>query len=350
MKHKLLLLVLSLLLISKNGLAFDFEKDGIYYNHDLSTMTASVTYGDSKYSGDVIIPPSVTIATKTLDVTSIGDSAFLDCTSLTSINIPNSVTSIGEKAFYYCLSLASIDIPNSVTCIGGYAFGLCPFQSLTIPNSVTSIGDGAFYGCHSLTSVIIPNSVTSIGSIAFADCSLTSIIIPNSVTSIGSGDFLHCPLTSITIPNNVTSINFYDCTSLTSIYSNIIDPQPSQATFSSTVYANATLYVPEGTLEKYQTTNGWKDFSTIVEDPSLGNETSDVKQTSADNLTINVSNGQVSVSGVEDKTLVSVFDINGTLLGSTCSSNGNAVIRTNLPQNAIVITKVGNKSFKTIMK
>ena len=142
----------------------------------------------------------------------------------------------------------------------------------------------------------------------------------------------------------------YPANKIKKIYSNLINPQPSQAKFSSKVYVNATLYVPVGTLDKYQSTKGWKEFFQIIEDPSLGNETSDVKQTNADNPTVKISNGQVSVSGMEDKTLVSVFDINGTHLGSTYSSNGNAVIRTNLPQNAIVITKVGNKSFKTIMK
>ena len=156
-------------------------------------------------------------------VTSIGDSAFEDCTSLTSITIPNGVTSIGDSAFEGCTSLTSITIPNSVTSIGFGAFiGCSSLTSITIPDSVTCIGDSAFNGCTSLTSITIPDSVTEIGGSAFENCSsLTSITIPDSVTSIGIGAFVGCSsLTSIMIPDNVTYIGgavFADCSSLTEI-------------------------------------------------------------------------------------------------------------------------------------
>ena len=157
-------------------------------------------------------------------VTSIGNWAFVGCSSLTSVTIPNSVTSIGESAFAGCSSLTSVTIPNSVTSIGYGAFeGCSSLTSVTIPNSVTSIGDFAFKACSSLTSVTIPNSVTSIGEETFAYCSgLTSVTIPNSVTSIVDQAFYGCSsLTSVTIPSSVTSIEggaFSDCSSLTAIY------------------------------------------------------------------------------------------------------------------------------------
>lgn len=79
---------------------------------------------------------------------SIGRSAFYDCSSLTSITIPNCVTTIGYGAFEGCSSLTSVNIPNSVTSIGEYAFSNCSgLTSVNIPNSVTSIGKWAFEDC-----------------------------------------------------------------------------------------------------------------------------------------------------------------------------------------------------------
>ena len=157
------------------------------------------------------------------NVTTIGNSAFASCDSLTSINIPNSVTTIGEGAFIDCDSLTSINIPNGVTTIGKGVFRGCDsLTSINIPNSVTTIEDMAFRGCDSLTNINIPNGVTTIGECAFWGCSsLTSINIPNSVTTIKDGAFNGCySLTSINIPNGVTTIGecaFWGCSSLTSI-------------------------------------------------------------------------------------------------------------------------------------
>ena len=157
-------------------------------------------------------------------VTSIGDSAFSNCTSLTSVAIPDSVTSIGGHAFYHCTSLTSVAIPDSVTSIGGWAFSYCTsLTSVAIPDSVTSIADYAFYDCTSLTSVAIPDRVTSIGECAFSYCtSLESITIPYGVTIIEEYTFSGCfSLTTVTIPDSVTKIGyctFDECNSLTDVY------------------------------------------------------------------------------------------------------------------------------------
>lgn len=110
-------------------------------------------------------------------VTSIGWGAFLDCSNLKSVMIPNSVTSIDWCAFEYCSSLTDITIPNSVTSIGGEVFRGCrSLTSVTIPDSVISIESGTFINCSSLKSVTIPNNVTSIERGAFDGCSSLAMV------------------------------------------------------------------------------------------------------------------------------------------------------------------------------
>jgi predicted small secreted protein len=118
-------------------------------------------------------------------ITTIPNSAFADCASLTGVTIPNSVTNIEGSAFYNCTNLASITIPNSVTSIGDSAFNSCTsLASVTIGNRVASIGSGTFVNCTNLTSITIPNSVTSIGMEAFAGCtSLTRVTFQGTIAS-----------------------------------------------------------------------------------------------------------------------------------------------------------------------
>ena len=185
-------------------------EDDILFNKDKSRIISFRKQNIKSY----VIPSSVT---------SIGDSAFSWCDSLSEIVIPSSVTSIGKGAFSYCDSLSEIVIPSSVTSIGNNAFSGCrSLSDIVIPSSVTSIGDGAFSDCGSLSSIVIPPSVTSIGDGVFYHCdSLSKIVIPSSVTSIGNNAFSDCrSLSDIVIPSNVTSIGdsaFSDCGSLSSI-------------------------------------------------------------------------------------------------------------------------------------
>ena len=239
----------------------------LYYNLFATNQTAEVTSPSSGgYSGEIIIPSSVTYNSVTYSVTSIGGGAFDLCGGLTSIEIPNSVTSIGGSAFYGCSGLTSIEIPNSVTSIGGSAFAYCSgLTSIDIPNSVTSIGGRAFVYCSSLTSMTIPNSVTSIGDEAFAYCcGLTSLTIGNSVTSIGEEAFYKCSgLTSVTIGNSVKSIGsdaFYGCTGLTSV--TIEAETPPTLDESAFPYTYCSIYVPCGTLDAYKT--AWSAYASQI--------------------------------------------------------------------------------------
>ena len=181
--------------VYEDDVLFNKDKSRIisFRNQNIKSyvIPSSVTsIGDSAFDtchslSEIVIPSSVT---------SIGDSAFAGCRYLSEIVIPSSVTSIGKSAFFRCHSLSEIVIPSSVTCIGDHAFWFCDSLSeIVIPPSVTSIGKGAFSSCDSLSEIVIPSSVTSIGDSAFAGCrSLSEIVIPSSVTCIGKGAFYKC--------------------------------------------------------------------------------------------------------------------------------------------------------------
>ena len=163
-------------------------KDGVLYSKDESVL---LCMPKGKYIREYIISSSVT---------SIGDSAFMECFSLETISIPSSVTSIGDSAFSHCFNLININIPNSVASIGHNAFAHCnKLTTISIPSSVTSIEEKVFYGCDSLININIPNSVISIEDEAFLCCKeLKTINISNSVMSIGENVFTGC--------NNLTEI------------------------------------------------------------------------------------------------------------------------------------------------
>ncbi len=188
---------------------------------------------------------SLTSITIGSSVTSIGNIVFEDCSNLTFIRvdegnpvfdsrencnaivmtennelivgckntiIPNSVTSIGESAFESCSSLTSIEIPNSVTSIGVSAFRECiGLTSITIPNSITTIGKHAFSDCSSLTDVSLSEGLISIGEEAFHTCAISTISLPQSLIRIGEQAFEQCrQLTSITLPKNVAYLGNAD--------------------------------------------------------------------------------------------------------------------------------------------
>ena len=242
-----------------------------FVRESVATTAGAESYGDfeyyilddgtveiTDYSGsaeNVDIPAEI----DGKSVTGIGNSAFENCTSLTSITIPHSVTSIGNDAFSGCASLTSIEIPDSVTEMGNDAFFGCSSlmtivvaegntiysslngvlfnkvktelicypadkadKSYSIPNSVTSIGGDAFRDCASLIEVTIPNSVTSIGDAAFSGCkNLKNLKMSDSLIDIGNYAFDCCAsLVDITIPSSTINIGeraFGFCTNLNSI-------------------------------------------------------------------------------------------------------------------------------------
>ena len=279
-KFLFLLLAFGYAMEAKSG---EFTVDGIrYYYTNEDDDEVSVTYSSSgKYSGNIVIPSTVTYNGKQYTVTKIGTGAFRDCTGLTAVTLPNAMTSIGRNAFRDCTGLTTVTISNSVTSIGSYAFyGCTGLTEVTIPNAMTDIGGWAFtyctglqtviwnahnvqdiplnksgtpmppflycknltdfvfgdevehipaYLCYNLTSLknlVIGNSVTTIGSYAFSSCTGLKKVIWNARNANGFQDdtpFSDCEnLTEFVFGDEVEHIPDYLCYNLTSLKNLVI--------------------------------------------------------------------------------------------------------------------------------
>jgi len=294
MKQRFTVLFVTLLCMTgMQTYAHDIEvKNGdgvtIYYNYFNNGDELQVTFrGDSyndysdRYTGNVVIPESVTYQGKTCSVTSIDGGTFQNCKGLTSVILPNTISSIGGAAFYGCSGLTSITIPKSVMQITVDAFDWCTgLESIIVESGNTvfdsrencnaiieTAKDELYIGCKKST---IPNSIKSIYLCAFESCyGLTSIVIGNGVTSIGIRAFYSCEdLTSLTIGSSVTSIGkwaFRSCYALADVYclaENV--PETGDDVFVGASISNATLHVPAASVEAYRSTEPWSGFKDVV--------------------------------------------------------------------------------------
>ena len=309
------------LLVAASAWAYDFKSGDLYYNiTDEAAKTVEVTYEDRSFSnysslpGVVTIPETVSYNSTTYSVTSIGYSAFYDCSALTQVTIPNSVTSIGNEAFFKCSALTQVTIPNSVTSIGNEAFyGCSALTQVTIPNSVESIGDNAFASCDALTQVSIGDGVTSIGNWAFSGCSALA-----EITVLA------------TVPPTITANTFSN-----------INPQ-------------VKVSIPESSRDAYMADENWKQLLDLSEGQASG--------TCGDNLTwtFTTADSTLTISGTGNMYDYSYYFMtqpwsncyryikkislqNGlTGIGGSAFSNCSALTQITIPE---IVTSIGDYAF-----
>ena len=209
------------------------------YTSDGSSI--SITRCQTTATAAVVVPNEI----EGLPVTSIADSAFTDCKTVTAVTLPPTVTELGINAFEQCVNMTAINIPSGVGKIGYDCFSGCSrLVSVSLPASVTDLGirifrgcsslqtallpanliaipDGMFLSCTSLVNLTIPAGVQTIDTNAFSGCSsLANLEIPNGVQQLNPSSFNGCGLTSILIPQSVKLISysaFANCRSLASV-------------------------------------------------------------------------------------------------------------------------------------
>lgn len=197
------------------------------------------TFEDCKNLRAIKIPNSVTF---------IGESAFSGCSSLKSVTIPQNVTSIGREAFAFCYGLEHINFCNEQLEIGREAFRGCRFKTLCLPNGLTDIGLGAFNSCYDLEEIRFGNKLENLDSGAFKYCKKIRKII------IGDGKG-RCQLKTI---NTSEFIKNSYCLSEIICYAD--NPPIGSEEWHSDTYRNATLIVPEESVENYKQSVLWGPF------------------------------------------------------------------------------------------
>ena len=331
-------------------------------------------------------------------VTSIGNATFRGCRSLTSIKvesgntkydsrnncnaiietatntliqgcittvIPNTVTTIGNQAFQNCSTLTSVIIPNSVTTIGDHAFRGCTgLTSVTIPNSVTTIGEYAFYQCYGLKSVISkmenPCGITSscFDQDVFDNATL---YVPRGTMEkyksteywsyflqVDEGHICTTPTISyankeMTFSCDTEGVEFHYTITDTDIKSDIASRISFSATYEISVYATKEGY---GDSEVATATLVWANATLTGAEPIITPANAPTERVP---VLISSRDGNLLVTSELEGQPVAVYSLDGKALGSARVKGGQAVIATNLPKGTIVVVKVGDRSVKVKM-
>lgn len=282
-----------------------FTVDGINYKVlDTDARTVSVEKNTPSYTGEIVIPATVTNDNVDYTVTAItqsatastSDGAFANCSGVTSITLPSTITALGNYSFNNCSGLTSLTIPESVTTFGDgvfqnctgltsltlpataetmgkYMFKTCSkLPSLTIPEGITVINDDAIQGMGELVNCTLPSTLQTMGNNNFKSCAkIPSIVIPEGVTAIGTYFASQCSaLETVELPSTLASIgnySFWNSKAVKSISCAAATP-PTVASgvffgWGDTEFAACTLTVPKEAVEAYKAADVWKKFTNI---------------------------------------------------------------------------------------
>ncbi|MBQ7941589.1 MAG: leucine-rich repeat domain-containing protein [Muribaculaceae bacterium] len=346
MKQKILqkIVLIALLLTSSHAFAYDFSKDGIYYNiisSEERTVEVTECPSGSVYQGGINLKNKVIYNGITYTVTRIGNSAF-SFSNISKITLPQTLLEIGWNAFWRCSNLTTITIPQSVIKIYDN-----PFLECSNLNAIIVEGGNTMYDSRDNCNAIIHTSSSQL----VTGCKKT--IIPNNIKSFGYQSFYGCSgLTSVTIPETVNYIGafaFGECNSLRKIDCHKSLPPncgvwpPIEGSiprnFSEYTLQYATLYVPKGSKKAYESVDPWRNFWNIEE------KEFSVIESNFDIIKIKVlaNNSNIVIEGVDECENVKVYNMSGQ-----CVYNGT---ETTIPvaTKGMYIVKVNNTTHKVIL-
>ena len=349
----------------------------------ITDIPAFIFWG-CKYLKSIQLPESVT---------SIGYRSFYECSSLDEINIPSKVTSIGDYAFYRCRSLNAITMPNSIKSIGEHAFHSCNgLNSIVLSENIDRIQNNTFYDCTSLQELNIPSSVQYVYQEAFAYCSnlkrITVFAKTPPIAHRNAFDDYRFDYINLYVPSE--ALNAYQTTSPWSEFININiieEGSKEQCATPSMEYENGKLTFKcetEGVDYNYSITNsdigdgvgnsvnlavtynisvyaskvGYLNSDVVngtlcwvEKEPHAEGINNDISMLPSNAVMIQSQGGLLTIQGADEGSQIKVYGIDGIMVGSVVSQNGQAQVNTDLQPGAIAIIKIGNeKSVKIIVK
>ena len=274
----------------------------------------------------------------------IGAYAFNGCTALASATLPDGLTLLGENAFEGCTDLASVTFPDGLAEIGAYAFNGCSaLASATLPDGLTLLGENAFENCTALTSVTFPDGLEEIGAYAFANCPVFNRCRPaDMLKRINEAAFNGCQsLTNIDLPAHLGFIledAFTLCGSLESIRSWASTPPWPGDCFDSETYDQATLYIPNGSLEEYKRRSA-RLYNIVEFDPTgIADGTA-----TPGGLSLWADGGTLHVDGLPQGTPVEVYTTDGKLVYQGTATD------VALPEGNLYIVRAAGQTSKIIL-
>ncbi len=337
LNFRLLAIAMACLSCALSASAYDFYTGGIYYTK-LASNTVEVaynTYITPDYSGDVIIPSTVTYGGVTYTVKGIGYCAFGECTQLTSVTLPSTLTYVGELAFIRCSALTSITIPTGVTWIGSDAFEYCSaLASVNLPTTLKTIGNNTFLACTALESITLPASLESIGIGAFNRCNNMEYVFSSAFTppTLGNNAFDDNTLNNATLViNNAYCKYMYGHT-------------PGWSDFANVYAVNSYNFVDNGV---YYCQNGVNTVAVSAQDEYYNTYSGEVTIPS----TVTYNNKTYTVTEVGPNAFLNCFSLTKVTLPPTVNKicdygfdNCASLKSVAIPSNS-TLTEIGKNAF-----
>ena len=340
-------------------------------------------------------------------VTSIEGCIFKNCSNLKDVSLPSTLSTITYESFSGCSSLERIVIPSSITNLSNEAFkGCTKLSHIEFPSSITSIGVSCFSNCVSLTSLEFPSSFTIFGSRCFENCTnLESLVIPASVENLGQGSFYHCyNIKTVRFLGKVPKINESDLVKTASlyvpkdylqdykkaignkypkIYAWTGDAEHPLCEVPSIAYSDGNLLFACNTpgaqvhysvssadivtdaladdgqvslvaaydISAYATAEHYEksdsEYATIYWLPTNDGSSTGIKQTETRGIMVSSHGNVISVNGLDEGEAISLYTIDGKLIGSAKASGGMASCTVTEP---VVVVKIGELSIKMAIR